>query len=253
MSKHAPANREEFKQLILRRLGAPVISINVSEDQVEDSVEEALKYFTDYHYDGSEQAYYVVAITAQDIVNRYVTLPDSFFGVSEVYTRSQSAAGSFGGMFGSQSESAINFSFDMSGGAGGTLISYYLNSTQYELINQIMVPKNTIRFNRHLNKLNVDINWNTMSVGDSVVVSGHLRLDPDIVTELWNDRWLIKYATAKVKYVWGNSLSKFEGNVLPNGITLNGSKIQDDAKDEIQMLEDEMISSYSIPPRDMIM
>lgn len=251
MSKHAPANREEFKKLILRRLGAPVISINVSEDQIEDCIEEALKYFTDYHYDGSEQTYFIATVSAQDITNRYITLPDQVFGVSEVYTKHQATYTALGGMFGAESEMAINFSFNSA--SGGSLITYYTNSTQYELMNQLLVPKNTVRFNRHLNKLNIDIDWGTMSVGDKIIVSGHLRLDPDTVTELWNDRWLVRYATAKLKYVWGSVLTKFDGNMLPNGVTINGGKIQDDAKDEIQQLEDEMISSYSIPPRDMVM
>jgi hypothetical protein len=252
MSKHAPNSREEFKKLILRRLGAPVISVNLSDDQIEDCIEESLKYFTDYHYDGSEQVYHVVTISAQDITNRYVAVPQALFGISEVYTKNQSTySGMFRGMFGTESEFAIDMTFNTT--MGGSMVTYYLNQTQYELINQLLVAKNAIRFNRHLNKLNIDISWDTMAVGDKIIISGHMALDPDTVTDIWNDRWLIKYATAKTKYVWGSVLSKFEGATLPNGVTLNGSKIQDDAKDEIQQLEDEMLSNYSIPPRDLIM
>lgn len=252
MAKHAPSTREEFKRLMLRRLGAPVISINVSEDQIEDCVEESLKYFTDYHYDGSEQTLSVFTVTQPDIDNRYINVPDSLFGIRQVYTKSSSAYSSFNsGMFGSDSQQSIDFTFNNS--SGGTMVTYYASQMQYGLMQQMLVGPNSIRFNRHLNKVNFDFNWSNVSVGDKIIIEGYTRLDPDVVTEIWNDRWLAKYATAKLKYVWGSILSKFESAPLPNGGTINGSKIQDDAKDEIQALEDEMLTNYSIPPGDMIL
>lgn len=250
MSKHLPASREEFKQLVLRKCGAPVIQINVSDDQVEDCIEEALKYFTDYHYDGTEHVYYVVSVTQDDIDHRYVDVPAALIGVTDIYTASQqlysiSAASMFNGGY----QMVLDFAFSAS---SGSVLSYYMNKTNYEFLSQMLVGQSPIRFNRHLNRVHIDINWDRIPVGENIIFDGYMKLDPNTTTDLWADRWLAKYCAAKVKYIWGTNLSKWEGMQLPNGGTLNGSKIQDDAHEEIQSLEDEMISNYSIPPRDVI-
>lgn len=251
MSKHRPETRSEFKALILRRLGSPVITINVSDDQVEDAIEEALKYFMDYHYDGSEHVYYAHTATQDDIDNGWIPIPDNIFGINEVYSANLSTYTlSAGNMFNGGYQMALDFAFNMS---TGSLVSFYLAKTNYELMNQLLIGQTPIRFSRHTNKLHIDFNWNKIAVGDKIFMDAYRSLDQDTEGDMWNDRWLTKYATAKVKYIWGQTLSKIDNFQLPNGGTLNGTMIKDDAKEEIQLLEDEMISTYSIPPRDIIL
>lgn len=251
MSTSKPANRAEFKAMLLRKLGAPVIQINVADVQVDDCVEEALKYYTDYHYDGSEHVYYTHTVVQDDIDNRYFDVPDNIIGISEVYSLANSGFSTFNSadMFSGGYQMAFDFVWSSS---TGSLLSYYMNKTQYEFMNQILIGQTPIRYNRHLNRIHLDTNWNRIPLGSKIVLDGYMRNDPDVNTDIWNDRWLIKYATAKVKWIWGSVLSKYDGVQLPGGGSLNGTKIQDDAHDEIQALEDEMITSYSIPPRDYI-
>lgn len=250
MSKHKPATRAEFKQMILRRLGAPVITINVSDEQVEDCIEEALKYFQDYHYDGTEHVYYVHTCSPTDISNKYITVPDNIIGITEVYSLNiQSYTAYSADMFGGGYQMAFEFAWSTS---SGTLLTYYMNKVAYEFLNQILIGQTPIRFNRHTNRLYIDFNWTRVESGMHIVLDGYKIIDPEENPEIWNDRWLINYATAKVKYIYGTNLSKFTGVQLPGGGTIDGQKIQDDAMQQLQSLEDEMITSYSIPPRDVI-
>ena len=250
MSKSLPENRTEFKLQCLRKLGHPVVQINVTDDQIEDCIEDALKFYADYHYDGSEHVYYTITIQQEDIDNRYVIIPDSFLGITEVYSlNSQAYSVMASDMFSGLWELSLNMAFSS---ASGSVVSYYMNRQNYEFLNQILIGQTPIRYNRRSDKLYIDFNWNKISEGSKIVVDGYVKVDPNEHTEVWSDRWLVKYAVAKIKYIWGSNMAKFEGMQLPGGITLNGSKYQDDAKEELQQLEDEMQTSYSIPPRDVV-
>lgn len=250
MSKHKPTNRSDFKAQALRKLGDGVIEINVSDDQIEDCIEEGLKYFTDYHYDGSEHVYYVHVVDQDNIDSRSIPVPANIIGVSDVYSlNSQSYTAYSSDMFGGGYQMAFEFAFST---GGGTMLTYYMNKVAYEFLNQMLIGMTPIRYNRHLNVVHIDFNWKKISTGSHIVLDATSSIDPDTNTDIWNDRWLIKYVTAKIKYIWGSNLSKYEGVQLPGGGTLNGVKIQDDAKEEIQALEDEMISTYSMPLRDAI-
>lgn len=250
MSKSKPATRAEFRDYILRKLGAPVLQINVSEDQVEDRIEEALKYYTDYHYDGTEHVYYVYTLTQPDIDARSIPIPDTIVGVTDVYTLYNSAFPLAGNLFDGGYQMSMDLAYNMS---NGSVLSFYMNQTNYTFLQQLLVGYTPIRYNRHLNQLHIDgTSWNKLSVGDKIVVDAYSALDPDENTDIWNDRWLQNYAAAKVKYQWASNLSKFEGLQLPGGVTFNAADMRTEADTEIQSLEDEMIASYSMPPRDFV-
>jgi hypothetical protein len=121
-----------------------------------------------------------------------------------------------------------------------------------QFIEEILVGKQPIRYNRHVNKLHIDMDWDRVAAGEYVIAECYRVLDPDTYTDMWKDRWLQNYATAKIKYQWGSNLTKFEGMQLPGGVQFNGQKILDDALDEIRRLEEEMNTSYSLPVMDMI-
>ena len=120
------------------------------------------------------------------------------------------------------------------------------------LIQEVLVGKQAIRYNRHKNQLHLDMDWDKVKQNDILLIEAYQVVDPDEYTNAWGDRWLQTYATAKIKYQWGSNLTKFSGLQLPGGVQFNGEKIMDDAKAEIDKLEQEMISSYSLPVMDMI-
>jgi len=247
MSTHAPATRDEFKAKVLRQLGAPVIEINVADDQVEDCVEEALKYFQDYHYDGSEHSYYHYKLTADDIENKYITIPNNIIGITKIYSLQTQAYSLYNAdMWSGGYQMAFDFAYNF---ASGSITTYYMNQMSYEFLNQILVGQVPLRFNRHVDKLYIDYDWKQFNVDDYIMLDCYTAVDS---TQVWNDRWLLRYCAAKVKLIWGSNLSKFEGVQLPGGVTMNGTKIYDDAAQEVEKLEQEMISNYSIPPRDVV-
>jgi hypothetical protein len=224
-----------------------MLQINVTEDQVFDCVEESLKFFADYHYDGSEHVYYTHILTQEDIDTRSFTVPESLISVVDIYS---SKTGSFASSL-AQAPEGYQFMVDLAFNvSSGSLVTYYMNQQYYNLISQVLYGMTAIRFNRHTNKVHIDNKMSGYAVGDIVIVDGYNVIDPDSTGDVWNDRWLIKYCTAKIKRIWGTNVSKFVGMQLPGGVQFDGTKLLDDANAEIQSYEDEIISNYSLRPRD---
>lgn len=240
--------REGFKQHLLRNLGAPLLEINVAEEQLDDIVDEALAYYYDYHFDGSQKVYLAHQVTQEDIDNKYLTIPENIIGVINIFDVGTSY--STNNMFNLRYQLSLNdlYSFRL-----GEYAPYYMMIQNIELAEQLFVGKQSLRFNRHVNRLYIDMSWRErISVGEYIIVEGYSIVDPETYPDVWEDRWLKRYATAMVKQQWGTNLKKFDGIAMPGGVTFNGQKIYDEASEELDKLEQEMISSYSLPVSDMI-
>jgi hypothetical protein len=242
-----PTSRAAFKEYCLRRLGKPVIEINVDEDQVDDRIDEALAYYWDYHFDGTEKIYYKYQITAEDAANKYITLPDNIIGAVNIFNIGD--AMNVANIFNIRYQIALNDLYTLT---NISLVPYFMAFQHIQLIEEILVGRKPIRYNRHRNQLFIDMDWSILPVGNYVIVEAYQVVDPDTYTDVWHDRWLAQYATALIKRQWGNNLKKFDGMQMPGGLTFNGQKIYDEAIEEINALEKEMITSYSLPVSDMI-
>jgi hypothetical protein len=238
-----PASRDEFKEYVLRRLGAPVIRINCEDQQIEDRIDDAISFWQDFHYDATEKVYLAHQITSQDITNRYVTVPDSVVGITRLFSLST--------MLGSSSLFSLTYQFAqsdfLSSALTGSMIPLWMALTHIELIQQILIGNQPIRFNRHTNKVKIDTDWSKFAVGDYLVLEGYQTLDPDEYSDLWKDKLLLRYATALVKRQWGNNLKKFGNMSMAGGTTFNGQVIYDEAVEEIEELERKMINDLSAP------
>jgi hypothetical protein len=243
-----PTTRSEFKEWCLRKLGKPVIEINVDDDQVEDRIDESLRYYWDYHFDGTERIYYKHQVTDTDKANKYITLPDNIIGAVRVFPMGDPAISS-DDLFNIRYQIALNDLYTLT---SVSLVPYYMVMEHIALIQQIIVGQQPIRYNRHRNRLHVDTDWDNIKTGEFLLVEAYEVVNPDTWTDAWGDRWLQQYTTAKIKYQWGTNLTKFTGLQLPGGVQFNGEKILDDAKADLDKLETEMISSYSLPVMDMI-
>jgi len=237
-----PTTRQQFKDYCLRRLGAGVTKINVSDEQVEDRIDEALKYYYDYHFDGSEKMFLKYIVTETDKTNRYLTIPENIMGVINIFDIG--SALSSVNMFDIRYQMALN---DMYHYNNESLVPYYTMMSKIRLFEEIIIGKQPIRYNRHINKLYIDMNWDKLNTGDYIVVEAYQIVDPDVYTDAWGDRWLSHYATALIKQQWGMNLTKYTGIQLMGGITFDGNKILNDAERDITSLESEMINSYSLP------
>lgn len=248
MSTSKPASREEFKQFCLRRLGAPLLEINIADEQLEDCIEIAFSYYYDYHYDATEKIYLAHQVTDTDKVNKYIQIPDEIIGVTSILDVGDSY--STNNLFNLRYQISLNdlYSFNT-----GPFAPYYMAFQNVALAEELFVGKQSLRFNRHINKLYIDMSWDTkVKAGEYIIIEGYKKIDPDTYTDMYNDRWLQRYCTAQIKKQWGENLKKFEGISMPGGITFNGQKIWDEALDELNQLETEMISSYSLPVLDMV-
>jgi hypothetical protein len=244
-----PTSRTEFKDYCLRKLGFPVIEINVEDMQVQDRIDESFSYYWDYHFDGVERDFYKWSLTSTDIENRYLTVPDNIIGAVRIFDIGDAL--STNNLFNIRYQIALNDLYDLTS-FNQSLVTYFTNMQHIQFIEELLVGRQPIRFNRHTNRLYVDMDWEKMQAGEYVIAEVYKIVDPEIYNDVYKDRWLLNYATAKIKYQWGSNLSKFGGLQLPGGVSFNGSQIMNEAEAEINKLEAEMTSSYSLPVTDMI-
>ena len=246
-----PSSRQNLKDYALRRLGYPVIEINVDDSQVEDRVDDALQFFAEYHFDGVEKMYYKHQITSTDITNGYVdmdSVDSSIISVTRMFQFSESTVN----MFDIRYQMALNDFYGLRSGLGN--ISYYDSIKRHlSLIQQWLDPEKQIRFSRVTNKLYGDFNWSEdLDAGEYLLIEAYTTLDPETYTEIYNDRLLKQYLTAQIKRQWGANLSKFENVQLPGGVSFNGTQLYEQAQQEIEKIEEEVQLKYELPPQFMV-
>ena len=243
-----PTTRQQFKEYCLRKLGKPVIEINVDDDQLDDRIDESLKYYADYHFDGSEKIYYKHQVTQQNKNDKFIIMPENIIGAVRVFPIADPIVRS-DDLFNIRYQIALNDLYTLT---SVSMVPYYMVMEHLALISELLVGQQPIRYSRHKDKLYVDMDWDKIKVGEYLLVEAYEVIDPDEYTDVWGDRWLQNYVTAKIKYQWGSNLTKFVGMSLPGGVQFNGERILDDAAREIEMLENEMLTAYSLPPSDMV-
>lgn len=243
-----PTTRDQFKAYCLRRLGAPVIEINVDDDQVDDRIDDALRYYWDYHFDGVEKIYYKHQVTQLDKTNKYITIPENIIGAVSVFSIADPSIRS-DDLFNIRYQIALNDLYTLT---SVSMVPYFVAMENLSLIAEMLVGKQPIRYNRNINKLYVDMDWTSINTGEYLLIEAYEIVDPTIYTDVWKDNWLMQYATALIKRQWGSNLTKFIGMQLPGGVQFNGEKIYNDAIQEIADLEKTMIVNFSLPVYDMI-
>ena len=241
-----PNSRETFKQYCLRKLGAPVIEINVDDDQVDDRIDEAIRFFWDYHFDGAEKTYYKYQVTPTDITNKYITMPDNIIGVVNLFPIGQAL--NTNNLFNIRYQIALNDLYTLT---SVSMVPYYMALQHIQFLEQFLVGQQPFRYNRIINKCYIDMDWNIINPGDHLLLEAYQVIDPDVFTKGYSERLLQNYATALIKEQWGSNLTKFSGMQLPGGLTFNGEKILNDAVAERKEIE-KIIYESSIPIADMI-
>ena len=275
-----PSTRQELIDYSLRRLGAPVLEINVDDDQIDDLVDDAIQFYNERHFDGVERMYLKYQIT-QDDINRgksggtggvgivttsatstivgtattfnfyensnYLQVPDSVVGIEKIFKFDTSSIS--GGMFSIKYQLFLN---DLYFFNSVNLLQYAMTKTYLEDIDHLLTTEKQIRFNQRQDRLYLDIDWGAQQVGDFIVIDCFRALDPDTFTQVYNDPFVKLYLTALIKRQWGQNLIKFRGVKLPGGIEFNGREIYQDGVQEVNEIREQMSSTYELPPLDMI-
>jgi len=242
-----PVTRAQFKDYCLRKLGAPVTEINVDDDQVEDRIDEAISYYNDYHFDGTDKVYYSYAVTQDDIDARYIQMPDNIIGAVNLFPVGMSSGSN--NLFSIRYQLVAN---DLQMLTNLQLVPFYMVKQNIEFIEQMLVGQQPIRYNRINNRLYIDMDWSVLNVGQFIVVEAYQVVDPDVYTKMWSERWLQNYATVLIKEQWGSNLSKYTDMPLPGGVKFNGDKIYAQAVQDRKEMEEEMMSGFSLPSTDLI-
>ena len=267
-----PTSRATFKEYCLRNLGKPVIDINVDDDQVDDRIDEALQYFAQYHYDGVERVYLKHAVTQAEIDRAktnasetatdkadnsitaswsegkgFIPVPDSVMSVIKVFDFSDKDTVN---MFDIRYQLHLNDLYDFT---SESILHYEMTMQHLDFLDHILVGEKPIRFNQHQNRLYIDMDWSTdIEAGEFLIIEAYRKLNPNTYTDIYDDIYLKRYATALIKRQWGANLSKFEGVQMLGGVTLNGAKIFEEAQADIEKLEEQIQLAYELPPNYMI-
>jgi len=239
-----PSSRTLLKEFCLRTLGKPVIEINVDDDQLEDRIDDGLQFFSEYHFDGVEKIYLQHQLTADEITQEYIALVDPIVAVIKIFPVAEGS--SAGGIFNLRYQISLNMFYDFS---SVSMVNFVNINRHLKLLENILVGENEIEFNRKQDRLYIPgMNWGTdVPVGNYLIIECWRTIDPEVYTSVYDDLFLKRYVTQLFKRQWGTNLMKFEGIALPGNVTLNGTKIYEDANEAVQKLEDEMIDKYSYP------
>lgn len=246
-----PRTRQELKDYCLRSLGAPVIEINVDDQQVEDRIDEAMRYFIDWNSFASEKRYYKYQVTEQDKTNGYINTDsiaadgEKIISISRVFQVGFNLQ--INNVFNVRYQMALNDFYGLR--TGQMNLNYFVSTMQYvEMLQQLLDPEKQTTFSRYANKLTIHMNWQDFVTGQFLLIEAYTSLDPDTYSEIYDDPMLKKYATALIKRQWGANLSKFEGIPLPGNITFNGQRIYQEALEEITKIEEDVLTKYQEPP-----
>ena len=280
----SPSNRTEFVNYCKRQLGAPVLEINIADEQVEDVIDDAVQYFQERHFDGVAQAYLKYKITQDDIDrgrasmetnkkqtgittttatadiagtdttfsyyenSNFLQIPPAVIGVTKIY-HFDGTNTMTNNMFSVKYQMFLN---DIYYWGATELLTYAMTKTYLSDIDFLLTTQKQIRFNQRMDRLYMDVDWSNVGVGDYIVMDCYRAANPNDYTRVWNDSFLKRYLTQLVKRQWGQNLLKFQGVKLPGGVELNGRQIYDDAQKELDNIKEVMSNTYELPPLDMV-
>ena len=275
-----PSSRQELIDYCKRKLGAPVLEINVADEQIEDLVDDAIQFFQERHFDGVYPTFLKYQITEDDI-NRgrsqptsgvgistitvdhnvglttqfnfyeggnYLQIPPSVIGVNKIF-HFDGTNTITNNMFSVKYQLFLN---DIYYWGSTELLTYAMVKTYLEDIEFLLTTQKQIRFNKRQDRLYLDIDWGSVTAGTYLIIDCYRTLDPSDYSRVWNDSFLKMYLTALIKKQWGQNLMKFQGVKLPGGVELNGRQIYDDGQKELDMIMEKMSNTYELPPLDMI-
>ena len=276
-----PSSRADLINYCKRQLGAPVLEINIADEQVEDIIDDALQYFHERHFDGVIQTYLKYKITQDDkdrgqgrggnnpigIVtttatstvglsttfsyeenSNYIQVPPSVIGINKIF-KYDGPQTSTNNMFSVKYQMFLN---DMYYFGSTEILTYAMTKRYLEDLDFILNNDKQIRFNQRQNRLYLDIDWASETKDTFLIIDCYRILDPNTFTNVYNDSFLKKYVTALIKRQWGQNLLKFRGAKLPGGVELNGRELYEDAERELEDIKQRMALEYELPPYDFI-
>lgn len=240
-----PTTRAGLIAYCKRKLGDGAIKVNITDQQAEDRLDDALAMYQEYHYDAIERTLVTHKLTQTDLDNKWIPFSDLIVGVERILPLSTGNAGEV--LF----DAKFHLAWDALRSVGATpsrMQTYSATMQNLQMIDNMLNSKPILRYRRHTDRMYLDTNWSELAIDDYLVFEVYQILDPEVYTQVYGDRFLIEYTTELFREQWGNNLSKYEGVVMPGGITFNGRQILDDARTRLRELEQELKETYEEPP-----
>lgn len=235
-----PTTRQELIDYCLRKLGQPVINVNVAQEQLDDRLDQALETYYEKHYDATEELWMFYPLTQADVDAGYFELPDNILSVTEIVYPGGSSISQPSGMFSYQYQFMAN---QLSPWQPFDSIDYFMKLTNIQMVSNMIDPERRFEFIRHENKIRVYDT--TAGEGCPIAMRVYKMLDESYV---YNDKWLKEYLTALIKKQWAENTSKFENIQLLGGVTINGERLMLQAMEELEKLEETLEDTYMEPP-----
>ena len=259
---------DNLRDYAYRKLGAPKIDIQnyVDDTQAYDRIDDALQLFVERHFDGAEEKFVTIEFTADDETNGYLILDDDIIAVTRIYEP---------GRYSSEAMSDVRYRimFDEMFDMTKISLQYFeITMEHLEMIQSYFRLDRTFTFNKATNRLyshsgkiigpkcsdeaettqvDCEAAGETWTPGNSLLLRAWQAVRPNetngYAVDIFNDEWIKKYATAQIKQQWGANIKQFDGMPLPGGITINGQQVWDEAKEEIEKLEEEFSLNYELP------
>ena len=240
----AVTNREDLKQYAYRALGAPLITIDIADEQAEDRVDEAIAFFREYYFDGIEKVYLKHEITQQNQTDQFITLPDHVWSVNRIFPYPTSSSSSSVNIFDLQYQLRMNDLRDLT---STSLIYYSQAMSHIALIDNLLNVQKQFRFNKLNGKLYIDQSWSSvgLAVGQFILLDVYTALDPATSPKLWNERLFKDYVIALLKRQWGSNVKKYQGIQLPGGVTIDGQSLYEEGKAEQEAIEENIMNQLA--------
>lgn len=241
-----PSTRQGLIDYCLRRLGSPVLEINVDDDQIEDRVDDALIKYREFHSDATVRIFLKHEMTADDITNKYIPISADIPIIERVFPINPTFSST--NMFDIKYQMMLNSLGDFMQFAGG--MAYYYQLQQYlDFLDMLLTGSPIVTFSRRQERLYIhgNIENGDLKEGDFLIMEAQQIIDENTFTTVFNDTFLKDYTTALIKRQWGANMIKFEGMQLPGGVTLNGRQYYDDATADLERLEEKMRAEYEHP------
>ena len=263
----SPSSRADLITYCKRQLGEPVLQVNIDDEQVNNVIDDTIQFFQENCYNGMERAYLFHEISADDKTRfaasvttssgttdwkettNYIPVPDHVVGITRVFGLVSNSIRS--NLFGVEYQLFLN---DLYAFGSLDILNYYMNKQYLETLDMVLNNGSfqQFRYTMRRDRLYMDLDKDFLKEGSNILIECHRLIDPTDATEMYNDMFVKKYATALMKKQWGQNLIKYNNVQLPGGITLNGRELYTEALAEIEKIESEVLSKYAIPPMDMI-
>ena len=264
-----PTSKSELKEYALRRLGKPVLEINVSDDQCDDAIDYTIQKFQQFHYDGAERVYLKHKITQADLdrakdtndttttsvagnstwleSNTYIEIPQHILSIEGIFSFTDKGTAN---IFDIRYQMRLNDLYDFT---STQFYHYYMIQQHLGTIDFLLEGIKPTRYIATQNRLYLDMDWQADVLLDQYFVIKCWRaLDPLTWTEIYDNMWVKDYVSAKIKKQWGSNMTKFQNVQMPGGVTLNGEMIYNDAVQELKDLDEQLRTEWETPPLDMI-